>query len=55
VCDNNTIVGGCCRQDGARLGGQKRAELVGLLWLWFVRVEPWLQARRVRRRAARMR
>src|SRR5258708_7592280 len=29
---------------GARLGQQKRAELVGLLWVCFARVEPWVQA-----------
>src|ERR1017187_2700255 len=29
---------------GARLGQRKRAELLGLMRPWFVRVEPWLQA-----------
>ena len=44
VCDDNTIEGGCCRQDRCRARPRKRAELLGGLRPCFVRVEPWLQA-----------
>ena len=44
VCDDNTIEGGCCRQDRCRAGRRKRTELLGLLRPCFARVEPWLQA-----------
>ena len=30
---------------GARLGQRKRAELLELMRLWFVRAGPWLRAR----------
>ena len=44
VCDDNTIEGGCCRQDRCWTGRQQRAELLGLLRECFARAEPWLQA-----------
>ena len=44
MCDDNTIEGGCCRQDRCRAGPAEAGQLLGLLRPCFTRVEPCLQA-----------